>query len=394
MVHAERTPGMLRHIGTLGAGAASLLAVPLVLDVRITRASQPLTERWQHLPVAPRHTTLLGLSFRPLQAEALGLDARATLQALLPYPFQIIRLGAYWNRLEPAPRHFDSSHLDWQIDAAERAGKQIILCVGAVKAFGYPEFFAPAHQLPQPLREGTLVTPASHEALLAAATAFITRLVERYRDRKAIVAWQVEHDAVDPLGMEHSWRLAAAFVQQEVDAVRTADPTRPIMMNGYLPTSVLVGLNQGWRTRGQGDSLAVVPRMADIVGVDYYPRHALGRVGAWTLYLDGSSSPWQQRRWRHVCAMARRQGRQLMICEGQAEPWETTTTPPNPKAQGLYSCLPEQVIATYNQCLRATAAEAASLYAYLFWGAEYWVLRQRSGDARYMQAFERIVEQA
>jgi hypothetical protein len=34
------------------------------------------------------------------------------------------------------------------------------------------------------------------------------------------------------------------------------------------------------------------------------------------------------------------------------------------------------------------------LYAYLFWGAEYWVLREQSGDARYMRAFARVLENA
>src|SRR5205823_4499056 len=167
------------------------------------------------LPVEPRGDTQLGLSFRPLQADALGLDARPALDALLAHPFEIVRLAAYWNRLEPAPGRFDPAEVDWQLDAAERAGKRVILCVGAVKAFGYPEFFVPVHRLPEPLREGTLVTPERHPALLAAATELVGRVVERYRSRSTVVAWQVEHEAVDPLGMEHSWRLAAGFVQAE-----------------------------------------------------------------------------------------------------------------------------------------------------------------------------------
>lgn len=381
------------RIAALSAGAAGALALPIASEVRIKHAMCLLTDRWQHVPIEPRRSTLLGLSFRPLQAEALGLDARTTLQTLLAYPFQLIRLGAYWQRLEPEPGQFRPDELDWQVEAAARAGKQIILCVGAVKTFGYPEFFVPAHHLPQPLPEGALITAATHEALLAAATAFVTRLVERYRDQTAIVAWQVEHEAVDPLGMEHSWRLAAAFVRQEVDAVRAADPTRPILMNGFLPTSLPVRLQQWWQTRDQGDSLAVARRMADIVGIDYYPCHALARIGARTLYLDGSSSPWQRRR-RQLYAGAWRRGRRLMISEGQAEPWETMTSPPNPAGQGLYSCLPERVIETYNQCLRWAWQEHTSLYAYLFWGAEYWLLRQHSGDARYVGAFARILELA
>jgi hypothetical protein len=394
MGQAERAPGKILRIAALSAGAATVLALPLASEVRVKRAIRPLTDRWQHVPVAPRRSTLLGISFRPPQVEALGLDARTTLRTLLAYPFQLIRLGAYWDRMEPAPGRFCPDELDRQVDAAERAGKQIILCLGAVKTFGYPEFFVPAHRLRQPLREGALIEPAGHESLLAAATAFVTRLVERYRDREAIVAWQVEHEAVDPLGMEHSWRLAAAFIREEVAAVREADPTRPIIMNGFLPTSLLVRLQQWWRTRDQGDSLSVAQQMADVVGVDYYPRHALLSVGARTLYLDGSRSPWQQRRREQLCAWAHTHSRRLMISEGQAEPWEAVTAPPNPHGRGMYSCLPEHVIENYNQCMSWAGPGDFRLYAYLFWGAEYWVLREQSGDARYMRAFARVLENA
>ena len=115
-----------------------------------------------------------------------------------------------------------------------------MLCVGALKTFGYPEFFVPRHRLPRPLPEHTLIQPAAFPDLLGAATEFLARIVERYSTRASIVAWQVEHEAVDPLGVEHSWRLSAAFVAQEVAAVRQADPSRPILMNGFLPASVPV----------------------------------------------------------------------------------------------------------------------------------------------------------
>ena len=239
------------------------------------------------MPVEPRQATQLGVSFRPPQVDALGLDARSTLDQVLKYPFQLIRLGAYWNRIERSPGEFDPSELDWQVGAVEKAGKQIVLCVGPLKTFGYPEFFVPAHHLVTPLREGSLVKPETHRELLAAAIAVIKRIVQRYKDRTAIVAWQVEHEAVDPLGIEHSWRLSATFVKEEVEAVRKADPTRPIMMNGFLPTSTPVRLQQWWSTRDQGDSLAVAQQLADVVGIDYYPRHALFSLGGRTLYLEG-----------------------------------------------------------------------------------------------------------
>ena len=362
-------------------------------EFRLKQAAQPLSGAWQHLPVTPRRDTLLGISFRPLQVTAFGLDARTTLQALLAYPFQLIRLGAYWNRIEPEPGAFQPDELDWQIDVAEQAGKQIILCVGPLKTFGYPEFFVPAHHLKQLFPEHTLIKSPAYPSLLEAASAFITRLVERYQRRKSIVAWQLEHEAVDPLGVEHSWRLDVTFVEQEVQALRKADPTRPLIMNGFLPTTLPVRLSQWWLTRDQGDSLAVAQRLADMVGIDYYPRNALMTVGGKTLYLDGSQSPTQQPRRKQLLAWAAAHGQKLLITEGQAEPWEAVTTPPNPAKQAMFSCLPEHVITNYNTCM-GWFGQQTSLYAYLFWGAEYWMLRKQGMDSSYLQAFARILENA
>jgi Beta-galactosidase len=344
------------------------------------------------VPVEARGGTRLGISFRPLQAEALGLDVGATLTTLLTYPFELVRLGAYWSWMEPEPGRFVPDELDRQLEAAERAGKQVILCVGAVKTFGYPECFIPAHHLDRPLREGALVDSTAHRSLLEAAIEFVSRVVDRYRHHESIRAWQVEHEAVDPLGMEHSWRLATGFVRREVEAVREIDPERPIVMNGFLPASLPVRLHQWWRTRDQGDSLSVARELADIVGIDHYPRHALVSTGAASVYLDGSRGPWARAGRRRLFAWARAEGRRLIVTEGQAEPWEAVTTPPNPDGGAMYSCPPEQVIENYNQCVGWAREAAHPLDAYLFWGAEYWVLRERSGDDRYLRAFARLLE--
>jgi hypothetical protein len=365
-----------------------------VTEVRFARAARPSTDRWREVRVEPRGKTRLGVSFRPPQVDALALDARSTLDLILAYPFSLVRLGAYWNRIERARGGFDPTDLDWQVDAAERAGKQIILCVGPLKTFGYPEFFVPAHHLEKPLQEGILVRPATHSSLLSAAIAFATRIVERYKDRTAIVAWQVEHEAVDPLGVEHSWRLSAGFVSQEVDAVRRADPTRPIVMNGFLPTSTPVRLQQWWSTRDQGDSLTIAQRLADVVGIDYYPRHALLSLGATTLYLQGEDVGGNQRRRKELFSWARSSGKRLMITEGQAEPWEAVTVPPNPAGRWMYSCPPERVIENYNRCVGWGRDANFALDAYIFWGAEYWIARQRSGDSRYLDAFARILRES
>jgi hypothetical protein len=365
------------------------------MQLQLRRAARPLTDEWRRVPVQPRGSTELGISFRPLQAEALGLEPRAALRVLLRYPFEMIRIAAYWNQLEPAPGRLETGELDRVLDAAEQAGKRVILGLGAVKNFGYPEFFVPAHHLERPLPEGTLITPDGQRGLLRAATEFLTRVTARYAARGAIIAWQVEHEAVDPLGMEHSWRLSEAFVRAEVAAVRAADPAgRPVMMNGFQPMSTPVALQQRWRTRDQGDSLAVAQHLADIVGIDCYPRHALASAGPVSLYLDGSESRSRRRQLRLLLDRAAAAGRRLTIAEGQAEPWEAVTTPPSPAGLVMYSCRPEDLITTYSRLLKQASEWRQVLGSYLFWGAEYWLARDGQGDPSYLRAFARVLDES
>ena len=83
-----------------------------------------------------------------------------------------------------------------------------------------------------------------------------------------------------------------------------------------------------------------------------------------------------------------------MVSEGQAEPWETVTPPPNPTWRVLYSCLPEHLIDNFNAAIHWSRPPESPLYGYLSWGAEYWMLRNKSGDSSYLQAFTRILEEA
>ena len=349
-------------LAALGVGAASALALPIASEVRVSARQRPLTDRWQHVPVEPRRSTLLGISFRPPQAAALGLDARTTLERCSPIPFSSSAwapTGIAWS----LRRAFCPDELDWQIDAAERAGKQIILCVGALKTFGYPEFFVPAAP-----PAAALARRHARRAVRACGRCSPPRLPSSRASSSAtgigtaIVAWQVEHEAVDPLGVEHSWRLAASLRREEVAAVARGRP-HPADPDERLLTHLVAGA----RCRSGGARATRATRwrshseLADIVGIDFYPRHALVSIGGRTLYLDGSSEPLAAARGAsELFAWARAHGRRLMISEGQAEPWEAVTTPPNPAAQGMYSCLPEQVIENYNQCLGWGEREASA----------------------------------
>lgn len=365
-----------------------------MLEARLAKPEQPLDDAWMRSVIQRRGPTLLGISYRPRQVEAFRLEGRETLAALLRYRYELIRLAAYWDEIESHGREYDTSELDWQLAYAERAGKQVIISVGAVKNFGYPEFFVPRSQIESPIDEGSLVGLKTRPALLEGAMRFISHVVKKYRDRSSVVGWQLEHEAVDPLGMEHSWRLGVDFVEKELEVLRDADASRPVLMTGFLPTSSVVRLLQWWRTRDQGDSLAVAARCADIVGIDYYPRHALAGLGPRTLYLRGGNSRTERALLKQLLRSARQKGTRVMVSEGQSEPWETETTPPSPKQRVLYSCQPHHLIENFNNAMLWLKPPETPLYGYLFWGAEYWMLRHRFGDPSYLGAFARIVDEA
>src|SRR6266851_7062017 len=100
---------------TAAAVVAARVAFPLMREARLKEPERAVDATWTQLPIRPRGQTLLGISFRPRQVEAFGLDAKATLGDLLAYPFDLIRLGAYWNRIEARPGEFDTGELDRQL---------------------------------------------------------------------------------------------------------------------------------------------------------------------------------------------------------------------------------------------------------------------------------------
>ncbi len=164
-------------------------------------------------------------------------------------------------------------------------------------------------------------------------------------------------------------------------------------MNGFLPTSTPVRAQQWWRTRDQGDSLAVAQRLADIVGIDFYPRHALVSAGPLTVYLDGSrtsgssgggSGCWPGPPSRAAADDRRGAGRAL----GGGH------HPAQPGGPGDVQLPPEDLIGNYSQCMRWIRPTPAPWTGTCSGAPKYWLLRDRQGDPSYLRAFARVLDSA
>lgn len=83
-----------------------------------------------------------------------------------------------------------------------------------------------------------------------------------------------------------------------------------------------------------------------------------------------------------------------MATEGRVEPWETTTTLPNPAGRPPTGCTPAELVNNYYRCMTWVRLAHMALAASLFCGAEYRLLRQQTGDPHYLEAFRRILAEA
>ena len=175
----------------------------------------------------------IGATFSATNARWLGLDAEDALARVIELGLDPLRLCGYWDQ--------PPDDLDWQLDQATRAGRQVALTIG-MKAPRWPEFHLPPEH-PLDLHRGGEV--GAHLPIALAAMAQAKAMVERFRDRSAIAWWQVENEPSNKSGPERWW-ISAKLVAQEVAVVRTLDD-RPVMLTAFGHFSRIVDESSGHR---------------------------------------------------------------------------------------------------------------------------------------------------
>ena len=311
------------------------------------------------IPQAPPST--VGFTFSQRQAEYLTLPWDEVYQAALDLTPTVIRLGAYWDEIEPAEGLYEWSTLDEQLDHAEERGMDVVLTVG-MKAPRYPEYFLPPW-LEQRLDLAPGATVSDVEELRSRTLAFIERVVRRYRDHAAITYWQVENEPLDPAGPHH-WRIGPGFLAREVALVRELDD-RPVILTMFVEVNPLMLLP--WRQRELESRAAMILNLADVLGLDLYPSRGFRSYGrdwyfSWPAWMWRPSVVELQR-------ITQRMGRRAWIMEAQAEPWEPgllvyTDSPLSRSVQPLRA-------ATVVGQLRDIGFDTIML-----WGVEHWYMRR------------------
>lgn len=178
----------------------------------------------------PSRLISFGINFSIPHAQYLGFDWRqmylAILEELGP---KSIRTMGYWEMVEPEPGQFNFSDLDFMLSEAQKRGTEVILVLG-LKQPRWPECHAPEWAQNEKLN-------IKNQKLLS----YIRAVVERYKDDKAVYAWQVENEPFFEYGPDCG-KISREFYKQEIALVKSLDK-RPIIVTdsgekgAWLPTA-------------------------------------------------------------------------------------------------------------------------------------------------------------
>jgi hypothetical protein len=280
-----------------------------------------------------------GVSFSVKQCRNFGIDPEPTLDWLLNEAcFRRVRLMSYWNEHEKEPGKFDFSALDKQIDQVEKAGGSITLCLGARQP-RYPEFHWPdwAWEAPKTERDKALLN-------------YVKVVVERYKNRKSIVSWQLENEALLTSFGERI-EIDRGRLRAEFALVKQLDPS---------PRPVIMSTSASW-------GIPIIGPIPDMSAFSFYlirfhkgkyttTFHAwwIHRIRAFLIHLI-----W----WKPS-----------FIHELQMEPWGPKDIWQMPPQQQDESMGPKQIAKNFDQ------GRKTKLYPLDLWGAEWWYWRLKNGD--------------
>ncbi len=161
-----------------------------------------------------------GVTFSAKYARELNLDPVKTFDAIInDLDIKKIRLVAYWDEIEKVKDVYDFTSLDWQIKKAEENDLHIILAIGR-RVPRWPECHFPEW-----------VYGKSWENQQDELIDYIREVVNRYKDSKAVVYWQIENE---PFLTAYVPEICGAeldknFLDEEIALVRRLDKSRRII---------------------------------------------------------------------------------------------------------------------------------------------------------------------
>ncbi len=293
-----------------------------------------------------------GVSFSAPHAEELKIDWKDAYRAILDdLGVRKLRLAAYWPVVEPERDSYSWSVLDFQLSEARARGAEVILSVGR-RLPRWPECHVPKW-----------AQGLSWEEQKDELRAYLTAVVERYKDDPEIIYWQVENEPfLGVFAYDHCGDLDKEFLQEEIALVRSLD-TRPILVtdSGNLGT---------W---------AGAYRSADAFGTSVYVYFWNPELGQFKTILPPAFYRIKENIMRSLYG-----AKPVFLIELSLEPWLIEPTIDAPLEEQL-SRMDLQKFKEIVGYARLTRLDTQYL-----WGAEWWYYMREHGYPEFWDAAKRL----
>lgn len=283
-----------------------------------------------------------GISYNVPYVHELMLDERVVLDAFLDdLGVRHLRMSAHWTLIEPTRDVYDFTWMDRDIRKVEARNGEVIFGVGR-RLPRWPECHVPSW-----------AAELSWEEQKEEIRAYIIAVVERYKNSPAITYWQVENEPY--LGMfanEHCGDLDEAFLKEEIELVRSLDPSRPILVTDSGNLGV-------WKEPYQ---------RGDLFGTSVYVYFWNPELGRFKTVLP----PWVYRVKDSLMKMVYGD-KETVLIELSLEPWllEPVTNVP---IDIQYTRMNVDTMQEILEYARATRYEKQYL-----WGGEWWYWLKKNG---------------
>ncbi len=283
-----------------------------------------------------------GVVFSQKHAQLLGLDWRENYLAILDdLKARNLKIITHWDLLEPQKNEFFFEDLDWKIKEAEKRDAKIILVIG-IKTGRWPEC-----HIPKWITQNSKAKSQNYEEELLK---FLKVVVERYKNSKAILAWQVENEPFFPFG--ECPKIKKGFVKKEILLIKSLDK-RPIIFGDS----------------GEFSFWFEAARLGDIVSSTLHRRVYFREFKKYITYPFSPAYYW--RKAKLIEGIFKKK---VIIGELQAEPWCKNL---------LYNCdLKEQKITMDIEKFKENInfAKKTGIDTIYLWGVEWWYWLKEKGD--------------
>jgi len=287
-----------------------------------------------------------GVVFSQKHSQLLGLDWKENYLVILEdLKVKNLKIIAHWDLIEPKEDQYFFEDLDWQIKEAEKKNAKIILVIG-MKTGRWPECHIPEwakSQIPNPKFQ------IYEEFILN----YLKIIVERYKNSKAIWAWQIENEPFFPFG--ECPKIKKDFVKREIELVKSLD-SRPII----------------FADSGEFSFWFEAAKLGDIVGTTLHRKVYFKEIKR---YISYPFPPIYYSRKAKLIEFLF--GKKVIVGELQAEPWCKNL---------IYNCsLEEQKITMDFEKFKENIefAKRTGLDTFYLWGSEWWFwMKTKHSDPR------------